>query len=88
MEKLTSIKLQPVMNIKNPELDLLCPVLSFGKKKTDKFKFPIVFKDETKASELYNELEPLIGQSLNEVKQQAVILYQKYKKFDYRIKSK
>lgn len=87
MEKLTSIKLQPMMNIEKPDLDLLCPVLSFGRKKSGQFKFPIVFKREKPASDLYDELKLLIGKSLEEVKDASDNLYEKYKKFDYRVGS-
>lgn len=84
MEKLTSIRLQPMMNIDKPELDLLCPTLNFGRKKTGRFKFPIVFKDEKPASQLYDELKLLIGKSIDEVKDASEPLYEKYKMFDYR----
>jgi hypothetical protein len=86
MEKLTSIRLQPMMNIDKPNLDLLCPVLKFGRKKSGEYKFPIVFKDEKPAGQLYDELKSLIGKSLDEVKAASEPLYDKYKNFDYRVR--
>ena len=88
MEKLTSIRLQPMINIKKIELNLLCPILNFGRKKKDEFKFPIIFKDEKIASQLYDELELLIGKSFDEVRVSAESLYEKYKTFDYRANQK
>jgi hypothetical protein len=85
MEKLTSIKLQPMINLKNPEMDLFCPTLNFGRKKTGRFKFPIVFNDEKTASQLYDELKLLIGKSIDEVKAASEPLYEKYKKFHYLV---
>ena len=88
MQKLTSIRLQPMINRNKPQLDLLCPILNFGRKKTGQFKFPIVFKDEEPASQLHDELKSLIGKSIDEVKSASETLYDKYKKFDYRFKTK
>lgn len=86
MEKLTSIRLQPMMDIDKPELDLLCPTLNFGRKKIGRFKFPIVFKDEKPAIQLYDELKLLIGKSIDEVKAASEPLYEKYKQYDYRVR--
>lgn len=84
MEKLTSIRLQAMININKPELDLLCPTLNFGRKKIGRFKFPIVFKDKKSAIKLYDELKLLVGKSMREVKDASEPLYEKYKMFDYR----
>ncbi len=72
------------MLIDKPELDLFCPVLNFGRKKTGRYKFPIVFKNEKKAIQLHDELKPLLGKSIDEVKTACNPLYEKYKMFDYR----
>lgn len=83
-ETLTSIRLQPMINIKKLDTELWCPVLSFGKKKAGKFKFPIVFKNYNQAEKLYIELEKLIGKTINEVKEQSDKLYVKFKKYHYQ----
>jgi len=88
MEKLTSIRLQPMININKPDMDLWCPTLNFGRKKAGKFKFPIVFKSMKPAEKLYDELQKLIGKSLDEVKAASEPLYDKYKKYDYRVGGK
>ena len=85
MEKLTSIRLQPMININKPDLELICIVLKFGQKKSGEYKFPIVFKEENPATQLYDELKLLIGKSLDEVKTGSEELYEKYKQFDYRV---
>ena len=59
-------------------------MLNFGRKKSDKFSFPIIFRDEKKAFELYDELIKLKGQNIDEVRKSCAILFAKYKKFDYR----
>ncbi len=83
-EKLTSIRLQPMINIKNLDTDLWCPVLSFGRKKSGKFKFPIVFKNYKMAEKLYDELEKLKGKTVDEVKSVSDKLYAKFKKYHYK----
>lgn len=88
MDKLTSVILQPMINIHKPNLDLLCPVLSFGRRKKDQYKLPVVFKDESHANDLYDELKLLIGKPIDEVRTICDSLYKKYKKFDYRYRTK
>lgn len=83
-EKLTSVKLQPMINLNKLSMDLWCPVLSFGRKKSRKFNFPIIFKSMKPAGKLYDELVQLKGKGFDEVKQTAEELFDKYKKFDYR----
>lgn len=84
MEKLTSIRLQPMININQLETELWCPTLNFGRKKNGKFKFPIVFKNYKAAEQLYDELQKLIGKSLDEVKAASEPLYDKFKKYHYQ----
>ncbi len=83
---LTSIKLQHMINIKDLDSDLWCPVLRFGRTKKGEFKFPLVFKDFNKAEKLYDELIGFKGQSIEAVRAKADKLYTKYKKYDYRSK--
>lgn len=83
-ETLTSIRLQPMINIETLDTELWCPVLSFGKKKSGKFKFPIVFKNYKQAEKLYDELELLKGKTIDEVKAVSDKLYNKFKKFHYK----
>ncbi len=83
-EKLTSVKLQPMININKLNVDLWCPVLRFGRKKAGEFRFPIVFKNHKQAQKLYEELSALKGKSLSEVKKLSNKLYDKFKKFHYK----
>ena len=84
MQKLTSIRLQPMINLETMDTNLWCPTLNFGRKKTDKFRFPIVFKNRKAAGQLYDELEKLKGKSIDEVKAAADVLYEKFKKYHYK----
>lgn len=84
MEKLTSIRLQPMINLKNMDTELWCPTLNFGRKKTGKFRFPIIFKNRKAASQLYTELEKLKGKTIDEVKAASETLYEKFKKYHYK----
>ena len=81
-EKLTSIRLQPMMNINKPELDLWCPTLNFGRKKSGRFKFPIVFSNYKQAEKLYDELAKLKGKTLDELKAEANKLDEEFKKYN------
>lgn len=83
MENLSSIRLQEKINLDMPDLELWCPVLKFGKKKSSEYKFPIVFKNRKAAEKLYDELEKLIGKPWDEVKAASEILYPKFKKYHY-----
>ncbi len=85
MATLKSIKLQRQINIKQPDLDLWCPVVRFGKSKKSEYRFPIVFNDYSDAKLLYEELNKLIGQPLDEVKKASEILFDKYKKYHYSV---
>ncbi len=76
-EKLTSIKLQQMININDLDVDLWCPVLRFGRKQ---YKFPIVFKNYKQAEKLYDELEKLKGNTIEQVKEASEKLYTKFKK--------
>ena len=82
-QKLTFIQLKPMINIKNLDTDLWCPILKFGKKKSGEYKFPIVFKNYKKAEKIYDELEKLKGKTIDEVREKADAIYEKYKKYDY-----
>ena len=84
MEKLTSIRLQPMINMTDLDTDLWCPTLNFGRKKTGKFRFPIVFKNYKQAEKLYDELDKLKGKTIDEVKAVSDKLYDKYKKYHYK----
>ncbi|MEK6880825.1 MAG: hypothetical protein AABY22_14495 [Nanoarchaeota archaeon] len=83
-QKLASVKLQTVIDLKTLNIDLLCPVLSFGRKKSDKFQFPIIFKNYNQAEKLYDELEKLKGKSFDVVRTEGDTLYKKYKKYHYK----
>ncbi|OFY87865.1 MAG: hypothetical protein A3F72_03050 [Bacteroidetes bacterium RIFCSPLOWO2_12_FULL_35_15] len=83
-EALRFVHLQPMMTIKKPYIDLYCPVLRFGKKKSGEFKFPIVFKNRKQADKLYDELEKLKGKTIDEVRAAADVLYEKFKKYHYK----
>lgn len=85
-QTLSSIQLKQMINIKDLDTELWCPILKFGKKKSGEFKFPIVFKNYKKAEKLYDELEKFKGKTIEEVRKQSDVLYEKYKKFDYKNK--
>lgn len=82
--KLTSVRLQMVININIPEYELFVPVLRFGLKKTES-NFPIVFCDEKPMHEVYDLFEKMKGSSYDEVVNRAKVLFKDYKKYDYRI---
>lgn len=84
MKNLKSIRLQPAISLVNLDQKLWIPVLNFGRKKNEKFNFPLVFKDYDKAQELYQELDKLLGKTLAEVQLEAEALYDKFRDFDYR----
>ncbi len=83
-ETLTSIRLQTMMNTKTLDVELWCPVLSFGRKKAGKFQFPIIFKNYKQAEKLYDELEKFKGMTLSEVRGRSQKLYDKYKQYHYK----
>jgi hypothetical protein len=83
---LSSIQLKPMINIKNLDTELWCPILKFGKKKSGEYKFPIVFKNYKKAEKIYDELEKLKGKTIDEVREKSDAIYEKYKQFDYKNK--
>lgn len=87
MNKLTSVKLQSMIDLQMPEIELSCPMLRFGRKDSNNYKFPIVFCEETKAVELCDELKLLIGKTLEESKSKLQSLYEKYKQYHYKKRS-
>jgi len=83
--KLWRIYIQPLIG-KSDLSNLFCPVLKFGRKRSDELRFPIVFKSEKKCNQICDELEKLIGKSYEEVKIAGDLLFETYKQFDYRVK--
>lgn len=81
--KLTSIKLQTMVNLKDLGRDLWCPVLRFGRKKENSFRFPVVFNNYHRAQMAYHELEKFIGMTKEEVEKAAEPIYDKFKQYDY-----
>lgn len=86
MEKLTSIRLQMMIDMNHLNTELWCPVLNFGRKKDARFRFPIVFKSMSKAMQLHAELIKLKGKTIDEVSEVSKISYNKYKKYHYKYK--
>jgi hypothetical protein len=84
IEKLTSIRLQQVINIKIPQQELCVPVLRFGRKGTE-MRFPVTFSSEDKSIEVYSKLHEFIGKPINVVLTQCDILSEQYKQYDYKI---
>lgn len=84
IKKLTSIRLQPVINIKIPQQELCVPVLRFGRKETE-MRFPVTFCSHNKSIEVYSKLHKFIGKPLNIVITQCDILSEQYKQYDYKI---
>lgn len=78
---LASVKLQRMIDLKEPEKEYFRPVLNFGRKKSDQFGFPIIFTDKQlkRAEKCLAELMALKGQTVAEVKISAVLIFQKYK---------
>lgn len=72
-----------MINIHNPEMELWGVHLNFGKNKSGKFKFPIVFNDFKNAELIYPELNKLIGKPLDEVKNLSEPIYEKFKQYHY-----
>lgn len=85
---LKSVYLNPMINMKKPHQDLWCPVFKFGRKKSDEFRFPVVFNNEEKALEAMADLEKLVGKEMEEVKAGCAASYEKFKAFDYKEKTK
>jgi hypothetical protein len=81
--KLKSIRLQEVINFNKPNLELFVPVLRFGDKGSEEYKFSIVFKNKTQAYKCYDELSLLIGKPIEEVNKASIALYRKYEKYHY-----
>ena len=72
-----------MINLKTPNLELWCPVLSFGKNKSSQYNFPVIFKDFEVAVEVKNELDKLIGSTISEVIESAKLLDSKYSEYHY-----
>lgn len=82
--KLTSVKIQTIIDMSKPTKNLWCHVLRFGRLKKDERRFPINFSQRNPACKLHDEFAKLIGKSMTEVEQAGGKLYKKYKKFNYK----
>jgi hypothetical protein len=82
-QKLASVKLQMLINWIIPDKEFWIPVFSFGRKKTDKYRFRYAFSNIPQALECLTELKQFEGKTLDEFKTELKKLEAKYKKFDY-----
>jgi hypothetical protein len=86
--KLTSVKLDRMIDMLSLNDLLWCPVLNFGRKKEGRFRFPVIFKSYSKAEKCYDELIALKGKTLEEVKTLSEPIYEKYKKYHIKYQKK
>lgn len=87
-QRLTSVFIQPKIDLRDLNVDLFGITVCFGKKKSDKLNFGLVFDKEKNAKKLYDELIILKGKSRNEVAKISESLYMKYKHLSYKRKAK
>ena len=86
-QRLTSVFIQPKIDLNDLNVDLFGITVCFGKKKSDKFSFGLVFDKEKNAKKLYDELILLKGKTRKEVAKVSESLYDKYKKLSYKRKN-
>lgn len=82
-KKLTSVKIKEMVNIKELDVELYCIQLNFGRKKEDRFKFPVIFSDKDKAYQVLEIYKSKIGYTLDCIKKETELIYDDFKNFHY-----
>lgn len=86
-EKLISTRVQPTINLDTFDEHFVC-VLKFGRKKSDQYRMPVVFRSAYHCGRLAEQMRKFKGMEFKTIDKQIMPVLHKFKKHDYRYAKK